>query len=218
MISTRDLSQLPDIDALRRLMQSLAVLDAILSPEWDVPVLLVQREVVEGRADGVDAERGRGRPVRPLHEGRVFHQGVRSRGGDVTPYRERPKRVWPGVLDSVPKAFAKSLSQPAFSMDDTTFCVWRLKGDRRGRAVTSEFPKGERPGRLARRCSATTTANRTTYRKHAEDYFEAEVPLKLIRACTLARTTHRGLVQAIKPEMTLADLKADLKEDRLPVR
>jgi hypothetical protein len=35
MISTRDLSQLPDIDPLKRLMQSLAMLDAIISPVWE---------------------------------------------------------------------------------------------------------------------------------------------------------------------------------------
>jgi hypothetical protein len=34
MISTRDLSGLPDIDALKRLMQSMAMLDAIMCPEW----------------------------------------------------------------------------------------------------------------------------------------------------------------------------------------
>src|SRR5690349_3975316 len=35
MISTRDLSRLPDVDALRRLLQNMAMLDAILSPEWE---------------------------------------------------------------------------------------------------------------------------------------------------------------------------------------
>ena len=34
MPSTRDLDG-PDIDNLKRLMQSLAVLDAILSPDWE---------------------------------------------------------------------------------------------------------------------------------------------------------------------------------------
>jgi hypothetical protein len=32
MISTRDLSRLPDVDGLRRLLQSMAMLDAILCP------------------------------------------------------------------------------------------------------------------------------------------------------------------------------------------
>ena len=36
MISTRNLTQLPDIPTQRRLTQSLAVLGAILSPEWDL--------------------------------------------------------------------------------------------------------------------------------------------------------------------------------------
>jgi hypothetical protein len=35
VVSTRHLSNLPDIDNLRRLCQSLAMLDAILSPEWE---------------------------------------------------------------------------------------------------------------------------------------------------------------------------------------
>jgi hypothetical protein len=35
MISTRDLSHLPDIDHLKSLSQSLAMLDAILCPEWE---------------------------------------------------------------------------------------------------------------------------------------------------------------------------------------
>ncbi len=35
MISTRDLTSLPNVDDLRQLLQSLAMLDAILSPDWD---------------------------------------------------------------------------------------------------------------------------------------------------------------------------------------
>ena len=34
MISTRDLSLLPDVDLLGRTLQSMVLLDAILSPEW----------------------------------------------------------------------------------------------------------------------------------------------------------------------------------------
>ena len=34
MISTRDLSLLPDVDGFRRLLQSMAMLDAVLCPEW----------------------------------------------------------------------------------------------------------------------------------------------------------------------------------------
>jgi len=34
-ISTRNLELLPDVDGLRALLQSLAMLDAILSPEWE---------------------------------------------------------------------------------------------------------------------------------------------------------------------------------------
>ena len=35
MISTRDLSAMPDLAGFRRLARSVAMLDAILSPEWE---------------------------------------------------------------------------------------------------------------------------------------------------------------------------------------
>jgi len=35
VISTRDLSLLPDVDGLRRTLQAMAMLDAILRPEWE---------------------------------------------------------------------------------------------------------------------------------------------------------------------------------------
>jgi hypothetical protein len=35
MISTRNLTELPTTETLRKLTQSLAMLDAILMPEWD---------------------------------------------------------------------------------------------------------------------------------------------------------------------------------------
>jgi hypothetical protein len=35
MISTRNLTLFPDVDELRALLQSMAMLDAILSPEWE---------------------------------------------------------------------------------------------------------------------------------------------------------------------------------------
>jgi hypothetical protein len=34
VISTRDLSQLPEVDGLGRALQAMAMLDAILCPEW----------------------------------------------------------------------------------------------------------------------------------------------------------------------------------------
>jgi hypothetical protein len=34
-VSTRDLSQLPSIDRLEKITQSIAMLDAIVSPNWE---------------------------------------------------------------------------------------------------------------------------------------------------------------------------------------
>ncbi|HYI31772.1 MAG TPA: hypothetical protein VD863_28390 [Bradyrhizobium sp.] len=36
----------------------------------------------------------------------------------------------PGILDGVPAEFAACLREPAFSVENATFCIWRRYGDR----------------------------------------------------------------------------------------
>jgi hypothetical protein len=128
VISTRDLSRLPDIETLRRLMQSLAVLDAILMPEWQYRLFSFNSRWSKGEQMGSMRD-GQGDDLfAHFTKAGCFLKGF-AHESPMTPYREQPKRVWPGVLDSVPKTFAKSLAEPAFSMEDTTFCIWRLNGD-----------------------------------------------------------------------------------------
>ena len=50
------------------------------------------------------------------------------------------KRVWRGVLDAVPPEFASCLREPAFSVEDVTFCLWRRYGDPAWRSGPVVFP------------------------------------------------------------------------------
>ena len=52
LISTRNLAELPDIPTLRRLLQALATLDAILSPEWEHRYYSFNSKWAEGRQMG----------------------------------------------------------------------------------------------------------------------------------------------------------------------
>src|SRR5262245_65269722 len=44
----------------------------------------------------------------------------------MSPYAHKPKRVWPGVLDDVPDVFRSFLDEPAFTIEDTTFCKRKI--------------------------------------------------------------------------------------------
>ena len=114
-ISTRDLRGLPGIDALRRLCQSLALLDSILEPEW------------EFRYYSFNSRWSRGRRMASMRNGQgdewfiqFERRGAAMKGFDhESPMADPDNCPWPGVLDSVPKAFASFRKEPAFSMQDT---------------------------------------------------------------------------------------------------
>ena len=101
MISTRELSQMPDVDDLRRRLQSLALLDLVLCPEW------------EYRYYSFDATWDTGEQMGSMRNGSGDEFFAHfSRAGSwikgfahespMSPWCENPPRPWPGVLDAVP--------------------------------------------------------------------------------------------------------------------
>ncbi len=217
MISTRDLSELPDIDALRRLMQSLAVLDAILCPEWD------------GRYFSFNSKWSKGKQMGSMRDGcgddlfaeftkaGCFIKGFAHEAA-MSPYRDDgTKGVWPGVLDSVPKAFAKSLTQPAFSIDNTTFCIWRLKGDPAWSCGNVRYPRAKDPDG-SRALLRFYDGKPATYRKHAAYYFETDISLAVVRAVYAYEPLTEELVEELKrhPDVTMRRLADDLTEIGYP--
>src|SRR5262245_11161419 len=126
-ISTRDLSQLPDVARLRAAMQAMAMLDAIIEPlEWlryfgfvanfspDGSVWLGTMQ--NGSGDDLDA---------------IFNRaGCLIRGFDhecpMSPFRNDPPRLFPGVLDGIPPNFGDCFAALAPDWwEQVTFCVWR---------------------------------------------------------------------------------------------
>lgn len=216
MISTRDLSELPDIDALRRLMQSMAVLDAILSPEWEFRYFSFNSKWSPGEQMGSMRD-GQGDDLfAHFTEAGCFLKGF-DHESLMSPYRKRPLRVWPGVLDSAPKAFVESLTQPAFSMEDTTFCVWRLKADPAWSCGEIEFPKGRDPDGSGWLLSYYD-GRPATYRKHAAGYFGTDVPLRIIRAVYAHEPLTQEMVDELNPKVALRMLADDLTEIGYPAK
>src|SRR5262245_49362203 len=142
MISTRDLSGLLDIDALKRLLQSMAMLDAILSPEWEYRYYSFNSKWAKGEQIGSMRD-GCGDDFFALfNKHGCFLKGFVHTARMSPHWGRKRKGVWPGVLDSVPKEFEGGLNEPAFSMEDTTFCIWRQYGDDRWRRGEIKFPRG----------------------------------------------------------------------------
>jgi hypothetical protein len=124
-------------------------------------------------------------------------------------------QVWPGVLDGVPKAFAGFLKEPAFSMDETTFCVWRRYADAAWNVGRIEFPPGDDPDG-SQALLAILDGRPKTYQQWAEDYYERAVSLRRVQAVYRHEPLTERLVQALNPDLTLVELADDVAEIGYP--
>jgi hypothetical protein len=213
-ISTRNLKMLPDVDRLRALLQSLAMLDSILSPEWEYRYYSFnsrwsKREQMGSMRDGCGDDL-----FALFSPSGCFLKGF-AHESQMSPYGRQPKAIWPGVLDSVPSAFAAALKEPAFSMEDTTFCVWRRYSDEAWQRGRIEFPRGADPDG-SQTLLAILDRKPTTYKAWAEDYYEQSVNLAAVKHVYAHEPLTEELVQQLNAELTVKELAGDIKEIGYP--
>ncbi len=139
MVQKQRLANIPDVESLRRLSQSLAMLDAIISPRW------------ESRYYSFNSKWSAGEMMASMRDGSgddyfiLFNShGAIIKGfaheSAMTPWANEPLKVWRGVLDNVPNEFQSFLSEPAFSIESTTFCIWRRYSDSSWQTGDIDYP------------------------------------------------------------------------------
>jgi hypothetical protein len=214
MISTRDLSRFPGIEQLRKLTQSLAMLDAIVEREWDY------------RYYSFNSRWNAGEQMASMRNGSgdgwfcafgtpgAFFKGF-SHESPMSPWRVRPPKVWPGVLESVPAAFGAFLTEPTFVMEETTFCIWQEHGDRAWLRGAISFPDAPDPDGSAD-LLAMLDGDPATYRAWAEEYYERAIDLAAITRVYKHEPLSHDLVRAINDAVEFADLAEDIDEIGYP--
>ena len=204
MISTRDLSLLPDINRLEALMQSLAMLDSILMHDW------------EYRYYSFDSHWNKNRKMASMRNGEgdeLFAMfmpfGAILKGfaheSAMSPYRVNPPNVWQEVLDNVPSAFAEFLSEPAVSLLDTTFCIWRMHDDSAWQCGNISFPDKKDPDG-SEDLLAIFDSKPETYQSWAEEYYNQAVNLAAVKQIYEHQPLTEELITVINSKASIADV------------
>lgn len=215
--STRNLAALPATESLRKLCQSVAMLDAIICPDW------------EGRIFSFNSHWAPDEMMASIRNGcgdEVFilftQAGVIIKGfwheSPLSPYGNKGQ-VWDGILTEVPHEFAGFLTEEAFSIQDTTFCIWRLAGQNQWEAgkvsLPEELSKYEDPdgsGSLL----AQLGGDPLSYQELAGEYFETEIELDIIKRIYNHEILTEELIRELNPEISMDDLEDDLEEIGYP--
>lgn len=212
-ISTRDLSRLPDLPTLRRLLQSLAMLDAILSREWQF------RYYSFNSAWSPDEQMGSMRNGSGDEFFALFNpNGCFIKGFD----HEAP--INGAGLDSaqfyraVPAEFSEAAQEPAFSTQNVTFCLWRLNADNHWSHATVDMQEqttGDHDG--SGQLLSILDGAPDKYQAFAEDYYEEDISIDTVKAVYNHQTLTENLVHELNPEVDIAELKPDAIEIGYPV-
>ena len=146
LMTVRDVAhRLPSIADLRSHCRSLAMLDAILGPDWEDRLYSFNAHWADGE-EMASMRDGSGDEY-SIVSGRA---GAYIRGfGHECPMNSHARHgePWPGVIDEVPAAFRSCVNEPAFRDEDgvpiVTACLWREVTDDQWHHGAIDFPTGK---------------------------------------------------------------------------
>ncbi len=139
-----------------------------------------------------------------------------AHGYPMSPYRERPPRPWPGVLDAVPAEFAACLREPAFEAVTVTFCIWRRHGDPTWQSGSVAFPPSHPDPDGSEFLLAVLDGRPDSYRDWAADYYGRAVDLAAVEHVYRHRPLTSDVVARLDPVVSLGELAADAAEIGYP--
>lgn len=203
MINTASLHELPEPAELERLTQALAVLDAIMSPEWWY------------RYYSFDPAWAPGERMASMRNGSGDHwnmifsdAGAALVGLGHESSTFEPGNPKPWVFKGFPAAFEKNLRQePAFETENSTFCIWYLLEEGRWRSGADE-PVDDGSAEFL----AILKGDPKAYVKFAEHYYEVELALKDVVHIYKHMPLTPDLVMRMNPDVDLDSLKQELHQ------
>ena len=209
---------MPDIETLERLTQSIAMLDAIISPEWEYRYFSFNAAWDSSKSERMASMRnGSGDEYFILFS----PQGTILKGFDheavMSPWSQEPTKVWPGVLDHVPASFASFLTEPAFSMDNCTFCIWRESGSIAWHRGPITFPEEEADPDGSQNLLWMLDGDPATYKQFAADYFETTLNIDSVSSLYAHSPLTPTIVAELNSEASWDSAKEAAQEIGFPI-
>jgi hypothetical protein len=207
-ISTRNLEGLPDIVRLRRLLQSMAMLDAIFQPKeylryYSFNAHWGQGEMMGSMSDGSGDEFSALFNRHGAFLKGFAHESCAARIASQHYYRDLPHQ------------FEQCSREAAFGPDAVSFCVWRLVDQPRWSC--SRVALFARASDGSADILSMLDGAPLTYTVWAKEYYERDVALEAVEHVYQHRPLSQELVAAINPRQSLERLASEIVQIGYPV-
>ena len=204
---------LPSIENVCRTAKSLAMLDAILSPEWEYRYFSYncawsKNEEMASMRDGC---------------GNEWFMLFNSVGAAIKGFFHESQFANDGLFatqlkHSVPSEFSAFLNEPAFSINDATFCYWRRASDSFWNKVhhPSSDKLNTEDGSVE--LMSLLVGQPSDYQRWALEYYElSSLKIKSIVDIFQHSPLNQSLVLSLNPDSLFEDVLIDAKEIGYPV-
>ncbi len=209
--STSHPEMLPSIGQVQRITKSIAMLDAIVCPEWDY------------RYYSYNSKWGPGEEMASMRDGSgndwflFFGRFGAALKGFVHESKHALDSSLPRRLQkAVPAVFKSFLDEPAFSMSTATFCLWRCTTDSIWNVVLPENNRALlEDGSKELLC--ILNGDPRTYHSWAQDYYEQTIPFEGVQAIYEHQPLKKDLVSGLNPEISFSAISKDALEIGYPI-
>lgn len=202
-ISTRNLAPLPDIEHLRKRMQQMATLAAVVGIEFGTPPYEFHPLWAKGEQMGAYKSGSGDELFVHFTSAGCFIKGF-AHESKMSPYRTNPPTPWPGMFDDVPHHFASSLQEPAFDITATTFVVWRLAQDNEWMTGPVRSPKDSTDG--SEDLLGQLIMPATEFAEWLSENYETEVDEDIVAAVFEHRPLTTDQLGALQPSANISAL------------
>jgi hypothetical protein len=200
------LARLPKPSDLERLMKSLAVLDAIMSPEW------------EYRYYSYDVEWGAGENMGSIRNGSgddvfvLFNKAGTFMKGFAHEYKI--ESASDDFYKDVPNEFAEATKEPAFTTENVSYCFWRKREDENWKYSVSPSTINNDVFFMLK----DLVGDPKTYVEFCEDYYEENIDLKVVKAIYQHTPITENVAKALNADVDYLLLQEELTKMEYPFK
>ncbi|WP_314247006.1 hypothetical protein [Streptomyces sp. DSM 40907] len=216
------IAQLPAPEIVRARSQAMAMLDAVLSPEW------------EFRYHSYDSQWAPSEELASMKDGSgndyviVFSDpGVYAQAtyheSPINACRVSPPAPWPGLFDSLPPALRPFAREVSFldpnGVQRATVCLWREATDSDWTCGDVQIPnenEGDADG-AEWLFGLLLKGSAEAYLEFADDYYEVAPALEAVQHTYDLKPLTQEVVSALNPTVRLEDLADDITQIGYPV-
>ena len=202
---------LPNIASLRRRSQALAMLDAIVCPEWEDRYYSFSARWSETESMG-SMRNGSGDDWFILFGG--FGAAIKGLAHETSIAGD--KVFASEVQRQVPQTFASFLAEAAFGMDWLSYCYWRAPEDSSWQRVVHPDTALCMSEDGSNEYLALLVEPATSYEDFAKWYYELDLPVVAIESIYNHSPLNDSLVSFLNPEVSLAQAQEAAAEIGYP--